>query len=100
MEHVYEEGPAVNIDNRELHIKPEEWEKTSKKPEIVDLWCMFQKTKSGNHNDNRPRFNFKEAKDSGVKFYAWGIKEAGEVLAVRAALDKLNIKYHMDKDGA
>jgi len=90
-------GQAMNKikNNRKIHIKPCEWEKTDKKPQIVDLWCMFKKAQD-NHYDTPPKFDFEEAADRGITFYGWGLLEAGEILAIKSALDELKVEYHED----
>ena len=75
-----------------IHIDNDEWKKTNKKAEIVDIWHQVQKSNRSNRNDYSMYFPFIDAEVTGVDFYLYG-RNIVLVNQIKKRLDDLNVKY-------
>lgn len=88
---------AIKMEQlREIVIKAETWKSTPKKPQIVDLWYRLSKSRNRGGDYNGPEFDFGEVQKSGVRFYAYGLHQSGQLKAIRKQLDEWNIAYETE----
>lgn len=79
-----------------IHIDNDEWKRTKKKAEIVDLWHQVAKESHNSSRSYNNSFPFEEAEKTGIEFWCWG-SALGIGKTVRKKLDNLKVKYNEDE---
>lgn len=81
----------------QIRIDNQDWNKTTKKAEIVDLWHQAGKASMSDRGHYSRSFPFEDAEKSGIEFWCYG-DTPGIGKVIRKRLDALSVKYNTDED--
>lgn len=82
----------------EVLIDNDDWKKSKKKAEIVDLWHQVAKAGNNGPGDYNRSFPFTEVEKHGVTFWCYGNGNPGMGKVVKKKLDALGVKCNTDND--